>query len=150
MISFSLLSALITYYFIMFITPGPNNAMLTASGMKFGFTRTIPHLVGIPSGHIVQIGLVSLGLGNLFLKFPEFSFISFAILFDQVFVFLKNYQKMAILFSAILGPLTYYAGSPLGIIKIHNFNMFLLVMILFWSLLMLYYLKIIIKKFSNQ
>ena len=74
MISFSLLSALVTYYFIMFITPGPNNAMLTASGMKFGFTRTLPHLVGIPSGHIVQIGLVSLGLGNLFLQFPELQF----------------------------------------------------------------------------
>ena len=74
MISFSLLSALITYYFIMFITPGPNNAMLTASGMKFGFIRTLPHLIGIPSGHIVQIGLVSLGLGNLFLKFPNLQF----------------------------------------------------------------------------
>tara|TARA_B100001758_G_scaffold219747_1_gene208025 strand:- start:40 stop:639 length:600 start_codon:yes stop_codon:yes gene_type:complete len=74
MISFSLLSALVTYYFIMFITPGPNNAMLTASAMKFGFIRTFPHLVGIPSGHIIQIGLVSLGLGNLFLKFPELQF----------------------------------------------------------------------------
>ena len=71
MISFSLLSALVTYYFIMFITPGPNNAMLTASGMKFGFVKTLPHLIGIPSGHILQIGLVSLGLGNLFLKFTE-------------------------------------------------------------------------------
>ena len=74
MISFSLLSALVTYYFIMFITPGPNNAMLTASGMKFGFARTLPHLIGIPSGHIVQIGLVSLGLGNLFLQFPDLQF----------------------------------------------------------------------------
>ena len=74
MISFSLLTALVTYYFIMFITPGPNNAMLTASGMKFGFMRTLPHLVGIPSGHIIQISLVSLGLGNLFLKFPELQF----------------------------------------------------------------------------
>ena len=74
MISISLLSALITYYFIMFITPGPNNAMLTASGMKFGFARTVPHLVGIPSVHIIQISLVSLGLGNLFLQFPELQF----------------------------------------------------------------------------
>ena len=73
MISLSLLSALVTYYFIMFITTGPNNAMLTASGMKFGFIKTLPHLVGIPSGHIVQISLVSLGLGNLFLKYPIFS-----------------------------------------------------------------------------
>ena len=74
MITFALFSALSAFYFTMFFTPGPNNAMLTASGMKFGFTRTIPHLVGIPSGHIVQIGLVSLGLGNLFLKFPELQF----------------------------------------------------------------------------
>ena len=48
MIDFQLFSALVTYYFIMFATPGPNNAMLTASGLKFGFVRTLPHLIGIP------------------------------------------------------------------------------------------------------
>ena len=74
MINFSLFSALATYYFIMFVTPGPNNAMLTASGMKFGFMKTLPHLIGIPSGHIFQISLVCFGLGNLFLKFPELQF----------------------------------------------------------------------------
>ena len=74
MIDYSLFSALVTYYFIMFVTPGPNNAMLTASGMKFGFTKTLPHLIGIPSGHILQISLVCFGLGNLFLKFPELQF----------------------------------------------------------------------------
>ena len=57
MISFSLLSALSIFYFTMFITPGPNNAMLTASGMKFGFVKTLPHLIGIPHGHNFQIGL---------------------------------------------------------------------------------------------
>ena len=62
MISFTLLSALSTYYFIMFVTPGPNNAMLTASGMKYGFVKTLPHLIGIPTGHIIQISLVCLGL----------------------------------------------------------------------------------------
>ncbi len=74
MISLSLLSALSTYYFIMFVTPGPNNAMLTASGMKFGFIKTLPHLIGIPTGHIIQISLVCFGLGNLFIKFPELQF----------------------------------------------------------------------------
>ena len=74
MISFSLWSALATYYFIMFVTPGPNNAMLTASGMKFGFIKTLPHLIGIPSGHIIQISLVCLGLGSLFLQFPNIQF----------------------------------------------------------------------------
>jgi threonine/homoserine/homoserine lactone efflux protein len=54
----------------MFVTPGPNNAMLTASGIKFGFKKTLPHLIGIPSGHIVQIGLVCLGLGKIFQIYP--------------------------------------------------------------------------------
>tara|TARA_A100001011_G_C14309723_1_gene844924 strand:+ start:2381 stop:2980 length:600 start_codon:yes stop_codon:yes gene_type:complete len=74
MINFTLLSALVTYYFIMFVTPGPNNAMLTASGLKFGFIKTLPHLIGIPTGHILQISLVCFGLGNLFIKFPELQF----------------------------------------------------------------------------
>tara|TARA_X000000368_G_C22700014_1_gene566371 strand:- start:77 stop:628 length:552 start_codon:yes stop_codon:yes gene_type:complete len=58
----------------MFVTPGPNNAMLTASGMKYGFVKTLPHLIGIPTGHIIQISLVCLGLGNLFIQFPELQF----------------------------------------------------------------------------
>ena len=74
MISYSLWSALIVYYFIMFATPGPNNAMLTASGMKFGYLRTLPHIIGIPLGHFIQITLVCYGLGNVFIKFPQIQF----------------------------------------------------------------------------
>ena len=74
MINFALFSALSTFYFTMFVTPGPNNAMLTASGMKFGFIRTLPHLIGIPLGHIFQISLVCFGLVNLFLIYPEIQF----------------------------------------------------------------------------
>ena len=74
MITYSLWSALIVYYFIMFATPGPNNAMLTASGMKFGYLRTIPHIIGIPLGHFIQITLVCYGLGNVFIKFPQIQF----------------------------------------------------------------------------
>ncbi len=71
MINFALFSALSAFYFTMFITPGPNNAMLTASGMKFGFIKTLPHLIGIPLGHIFQIGLVCFGLAKLFLIYPQ-------------------------------------------------------------------------------
>jgi threonine/homoserine/homoserine lactone efflux protein len=74
MLTFSLWSALVIYYFIMFATPGPNNAMLTASGIKFGYIKTLPHLIGIPLGHFLQITLVSYGLGNVFLKFPYLQF----------------------------------------------------------------------------
>ena len=75
MITFALFSALATFYFTMFFTPGPNNAMLTASGMKFGFIRTLPHLIGIPLGHIFQIGLTCFGLANLFLLYPQVQFL---------------------------------------------------------------------------
>ena len=75
MITFGLFSALSAFYFTMFFTPGPNNAMLTASGMKFGFVKTLPHLVGIPLGHIAQIGLTCFGLANLFLIYPQVQFI---------------------------------------------------------------------------
>jgi threonine/homoserine/homoserine lactone efflux protein len=74
MINFTLFSALATFYFTMFFTPGPNNAMLTASGMKFGFIRTLPHLIGIPLGHILQIGLTCFGLAKLFLIYPQVQF----------------------------------------------------------------------------
>ena len=46
MINFTLFSALSVFYFTMFVTPGPNNTMLTLSGLKFGFLRTLPHAIG--------------------------------------------------------------------------------------------------------
>ena len=70
MIDLKLFLALASFYFVMFVTPGPNNAMLTASGIKFGFKKTLPHLLGIPSGHIIQIALVCLGLGKIFQLYP--------------------------------------------------------------------------------
>jgi threonine/homoserine/homoserine lactone efflux protein len=70
MIEFKLFFALVSYYFVMFATPGPNNAMLTASGIKFGFKKTLPHLIGIPFGHVIQITLVCFGLGTLFKEYP--------------------------------------------------------------------------------
>ena len=54
----------------MYATPGPNNSILTASGIQFGFIRSIPNIIGISSGHGVQLALVCFGLGSLFTQFP--------------------------------------------------------------------------------
>ncbi len=70
MISIELILALSSYYFVMYITPGPNNTMLTASGIKFGFFKTFPHIIGVSTGHAFQLTLVCLGLGKLFEKYP--------------------------------------------------------------------------------
>jgi len=71
MIDLNILIALISFYFVMYVTPGPNNAMVLASGLKFGFLKTIPHMSGITIGHIIQLILVCLGLGKIFQMFPE-------------------------------------------------------------------------------
>jgi threonine/homoserine/homoserine lactone efflux protein len=46
-------------------TPGPNNAMLAASGATFGFRRTLPHLAGVALGFPLMLLIVGLALGNL-------------------------------------------------------------------------------------
>jgi len=71
MIDYNILIALISFYFVMYVTPGPNNAMVLASGLKFGFIKTIPHMTGITIGHIFQLILVCFGLGKIFDIFPE-------------------------------------------------------------------------------
>ena len=70
MITWELIVAISAYYFVMYITPGPNNSILTASGIKFGFIRSIPNIFGNPTGHSIQLALVCIGLGSLFIKFP--------------------------------------------------------------------------------
>ena len=70
MITWELLLAISAYNFVMYVTPGPNNSILTASGIKFGFFRSIPNILGIPTGHGLQLALVCLGLGSLFSAFP--------------------------------------------------------------------------------
>ena len=70
MIETNILFALISYYFVMYVTPGPNNAMVLTSGLKFGFFKSIPHIIGITIGHVTQLILVCFGLGKIFILFP--------------------------------------------------------------------------------
>ena len=71
MIDLNLFIALVSFYFVMYVTPGPNNAMVLTSGLKFGFIKSIPHMSGITIGHILQLILVCLGLGKIFQIFPS-------------------------------------------------------------------------------
>jgi len=60
-----------TYSFVMSITPGPNNVMLTASGANFGFRKTIPHILGVLAGFSVVLFGVCAGLDVVFTRWPE-------------------------------------------------------------------------------
>lgn len=65
-----ILLALAGYAFVSSITPGPNNAMLMASGANFGFRRTIPHMLGVSLGFGVMIALVGMGIMQVFELWP--------------------------------------------------------------------------------
>ncbi len=71
MFQFDLLVPLALFAVTMTITPGPNTVMLTASGVSFGFRRTLPHMMGIALGFPLMILAVGLGLGRLFEAYPQ-------------------------------------------------------------------------------
>ena len=112
MINFALFSALAIFYFTMFITPGPNNAMLTASGMKFGFVKTLPHAIGIPIGHIFQIGLTCFGLANLFLIYPQVQFyMKFLCFIYLIYLGWKMIGSFSLIQKETGRPLRFYEAS---------------------------------------
>jgi threonine/homoserine/homoserine lactone efflux protein len=64
------LLALTVFAFVMAFTPGPNNILLTASGVNFGFARTIPHLLGVDVGFVFLLAVFAGGLGLVFAAVP--------------------------------------------------------------------------------
>lgn len=64
-------AALVMFAFVTSITPGPNNLMLLASGVNFGFVRTIPHMLGIGGGFLSLLLGVGLGLGTVLTASPS-------------------------------------------------------------------------------
>lgn len=62
--------ALLGFAFVTSVTPGPNNMMLLASGVNFGFRRTVPHMLGISVGHALMVFLVGVGLAGVFKAWP--------------------------------------------------------------------------------
>ena len=58
------------FSFVSSITPGPNNMMMLASGVNFGFRRSVPHWLGICGGFTFMLCAVGLGLHTLLADHP--------------------------------------------------------------------------------
>lgn len=65
---------LIFFVFVGLFSPGPNVVMLTASGARFGFHATLPHLLGVPIGTGLLGAISGLGLGTILLAMPTLNF----------------------------------------------------------------------------
>ncbi len=70
LLSYDVFMALVVFAFVTSITPGPNNLMLLASGVNFGFRRTIPHMLGIGLGFLSLLLGVGYGLGAVLETVP--------------------------------------------------------------------------------
>jgi threonine/homoserine/homoserine lactone efflux protein len=57
------LAALVAFAFVGSFSPGPNNAVLWASGISFGFRRTVPQIVGAALGVASLVVGVGAGIG---------------------------------------------------------------------------------------
>ena len=53
-----------------YITPGPNNTMILASGVRFGLRRSVPHMLGICLGFGFMLVAVGMGLHTLLQNHP--------------------------------------------------------------------------------
>jgi len=65
-----LLLPLCTFVAVSSITPGPNNTMILASGLNYGFVRSLPHLFGITCGFTFMIFATGMGLHVVFEQVP--------------------------------------------------------------------------------
>lgn len=62
--------AILGFAFVMSISPGPSNFLLLASGLNFGFLRSLPLVLGISFGFLSMVLLVGLGFGQLMDRVP--------------------------------------------------------------------------------
>ena len=66
MIGWEEITALLVFAFASTWTPGPNNFLLANAGARFGFRRSIPHMLGMAVGFPFMVFCVAMGLGELF------------------------------------------------------------------------------------
>ncbi|QIK40025.1 LysE family translocator [Pontivivens nitratireducens] len=63
-------ASLAFFVFVGLFSPGPNVILLTASGARFGFRATVPHILGVAIGVGITAGLTGLGLGAAIMAVP--------------------------------------------------------------------------------
>ena len=63
--------ALVVFAAIAAYTPGPNNTLLMACGINYGFRASFPMIAGVGVGFPLMIACIGLGLGKIFEVYPQ-------------------------------------------------------------------------------
>ena len=115
--SYEILIAFTIFAMATSMAPGPNNIMLMASGVNYGFVKTIPHILGVVCGFGVICLCVGFGLGTLFQLYP------------QLFIYLKVfaliylvYLSWRIAFSKVIPSSKTQKSRPMTFIEVCLFQ----------------------------
>ncbi len=65
-----MIDPLYVFVFAGLFSPGPNVILLIASGARFGFAATVPHILGVAAGVGVTAGLTGYGLAEVLQALP--------------------------------------------------------------------------------
>ncbi len=104
---------LYAFMFLGLFSPGPNVIMLTASGARFGFRRTLPHLAGVVMGVGVIGAVTALGVGAMILANPALGLVLRSLAAAWILYMAWNY------FNATRRPAAQAAddGAPLTLVQ---------------------------------
>ena len=69
-----MIDPLYLFVFAGLFSPGPNVILLTASGARFGFKATVPHIFGVAVGVGVTAGITGFGIGSVLDSMPRLEF----------------------------------------------------------------------------
>jgi threonine/homoserine/homoserine lactone efflux protein len=67
------LTALVVFALVGSFTPGPNNAIATATGANHGFAAALPHIAGVPFGFSTMLLAAAGGVAALIVASPALS-----------------------------------------------------------------------------
>lgn len=67
------LAALVVFALVGSFTPGPNNAIATATAANHGFAATLPHILGVPFGFATMLLAAAGGVAALIVASPALS-----------------------------------------------------------------------------
>jgi len=86
----TLLLSMISFAFVLSITPGPVNIMIISSGINNGFKQTFAFISGATIGFTLLLLIIGFGLSNIFLIYPKL--FSIMEIFGALFIMYIGYK----------------------------------------------------------
>ena len=88
--TYSILLSMISFAFVLSITPGPVNIMIISSGINNGFKQTFAFISGATIGFTLLLLIIGFGLSNIFLLYPNL--FSIMEIFGALFIMYIGYK----------------------------------------------------------